>query len=101
MLNLIFIPIFLEKFIQDAIVNFGSQFDTITISNPWYFPPLLRIGYRVSNATTIPTIDNICTNLVNRSTIPKIALYASNSDKFEMKFLVIQCHGSNMIRNIC
>ena len=63
MLNLRFIPTSLEKCLQNAFVNYGSQPYIITLGNPWCLNHLLRKGYAVSNAVAVPTMGTMCANL--------------------------------------
>ena len=92
MINLSFIPTFLEKYIQNALVNFGYWSDSITFGNPWCLYQPLRIGYAVSTAVAVPTIGTMCANLANRATITKIVSYSCGSGKFVIKSMHIQCH---------
>jgi hypothetical protein len=92
-LNLSFIPTFLEKYIQNAFVNFRFQFDTISLGNPWCLHKLLKIGYEVFNAVAVSTIGTMYANLANRSTMTKMTSYPCDSGKLVIKSMHIQCHG--------
>ena len=100
-LNLSFVPISLEKYLQNALVNFESRSDTITFGNPWCLDHRLRKGYAVSNTVAVPTMDTMYTNLADCSTINKMASYPCDSDKLVIKSMHILCHGPDGIGNGC
>ena len=100
-LNLSFIPTSLEKCIENALVNFGSWSDTITLGNPWCLNHPLTKGYVVSNAVAVPTIGTMCVDLANRFTINKMVLYTCDSSKLVIKSMHILCHGPDGIGNGC
>jgi hypothetical protein len=71
----------------------------MTLGNPWCLHQPLRISYAVSNAVAVPTIGTMCANLVNRTTITKMALYTCDSGQLVIKSMHIQCHGYVKIDN--
>ena len=93
MLNVSFVPTFLKKCLQNVLVNIGFRSHTITLSNPWCLHHALRKSFAVSNAVAVPTINTICINLLNRSTIRKMALYPCDTNKLMMKSINTLCHG--------
>ena len=95
MLYLSFIPTFLDNDLQNALVNFGSPSNTITLGTPWclHHPLIKAMRSPMRFGSTMSA------NLANRSIITKMTLYPYDSDKLLMKSMHILCRGTGGIGN--
>ena len=60
MLNINFFSTFLKKCLQNAIINFGSRSDTITIINPWCLHHALSRNFAIFNSVADSIVNIIC-----------------------------------------
>jgi hypothetical protein len=99
--NINFVSIFLRRIFLNALMNFGSQSNTINFNKPWYLHHTLTKNYVVSNTVTFPKIGTMCANLANRPTITNMTYCFFYSNKFVMKTMHILCHDPDKIGNDC
>ena len=101
MLNFSFIPTFLEKCLQNALVNFGFWSNTINFGNPWSLNYSLEKDYAISNVVIVPIIDTMYAKLANRSMINKMGSYPFDSGKLVIKSMHTLCHGLGRLNIGC